>query len=413
MLCEIISIGDELLIGQVVNTNASWIASQLVEAGIQVVRVTTVGDEAGQIRRALEEAAARAGLVIMTGGLGPTRDDITKQTLCDYFQTRLVFDDSVYANITSFFSGRGLPINALNRQQAYVPEGCTVLPNQNGTAPGMWFEKDEKVYISLPGVPFEMKALVTGQVIPTIRARYPGLGALVHRTVYTQGIPESVLAERIEHWETNLPGNLKLAYLPRAGMVRLRLSGSGATKEELNTLIDNAFKELSALLPGEVFGEDADNLEAVIGKLLTEKQGTLSTAESCTGGTIAHMITSVAGSSAYFTGSVIAYANEVKERLLGVDPSILAEHGAVSEEVVRSMARGVSRLLNTDYAIATSGIAGPGGGTAEKPVGTTWIAIRTPTQVIAEKYQFGKNRERNIQRAAFTALNMLRKELEC
>lgn len=412
MFGEIISIGDELLIGQVVNTNASFIASRIEEAGVKVVRITTVADEHHQITEAMDEASARADIIILTGGLGPTRDDITKKTLCAYFNTKLVYNADVFNHISGLFADRGIVWNELNRQQAYLPENCTVLENQNGTAPGMWFEKAGKIYISLPGVPFEMKPLITDVVLPLLKSRFPGLGALVHRTVYTQGIPESVLASRIESWEDKLPGKLKLAYLPRAGMVRLRLSGSGAGEEELNRMIDEALLELRLLLPGEVFGEGKDNLEVVLGRLLEAKGKTISTAESCTGGYIAHLLTTVPGSSAYFLGSVVAYSNTIKEKILGVDPSVLIEHGAVSEAVVKAMAEGARSRLGTDYSIATSGVAGPGGGTPEKPVGTTWIAVSTPDRTLAEKHSFGRNRERNIQRTAFTAMNMLRKELD-
>ncbi len=411
MLGEIISIGDELLIGQVVNTNAAWISSRLNDAGIRVTRITAVPDEHDAIMKALDEAALRAGIIVMTGGLGPTRDDITKHTLCDYFHTRLVFDEGVAQHIRRLFAHRGLDWNELNRQQAMVPERCTVLPNTQGTAPGMWFEQGGRIFISLPGVPFEMMTLITDEVIPRLKARYPGLTRLVHRTVYTQGIPESVLAKRIEAWEDSLPPNLKLAYLPRAGMVRLRLSGSGLPEEELNAMMDEALGRLELLIPGELFGEGEENLEVVIGQLLASKRKTLSTAESCTGGYIAHLITSVAGSSDYYKGSVIAYSNDVKEKLLGVPHEALAAHGAVSEAVVSAMAEGACRLLGTDYAVATSGVAGPGGGTGEKPVGTTWIAVRTPSGTVTQKFLFGKHRERNIERAALSALNMLRKEL--
>ncbi len=411
MFGEIVSIGDELLIGQVVNTNAAWISSRLNDAGIQVIRITAIPDRPEAISGALDEASERADIILMTGGLGPTRDDITKQSLCDYFKTRLVFKEEVADHIRNLFAHRGLSLNDLNMGQARVPEGCTVLPNQQGTAPGMWFEKGGKIYVSLPGVPFEMMTLISEEVIPRLRSRFPNLNRLVHRTVYTQGIPESILAQRIEAWEDSLPANIKLAYLPRAGMVRLRLSGSGLPEEELNAMIDEALGRLEALIPGELFGEGEVNLEVVIGQLLAKSRQTLSTAESCTGGYIAHLITSVAGSSEYYAGSVVAYSNTVKEEVLGVPQKLLQAHGAVSEAVVRAMAEGVSRRLGTDYAIATSGVAGPGGGTPEKPVGTTWIAVKTPARTVAEKYLFGKSRERNIERAALTALNMLRKEL--
>lgn len=412
MFGEIITIGDELLIGQVVNTNASWIAQQMNGIGIGIIRVTVVADEQDRITEALDEAARRADLIILTGGLGPTRDDITKQTLCAYFNTELTFDEGIFEHITSLFSGRGLTWNELNRQQAFVPKNCTVLQNNYGTAPGMWFQQGDKVFVSLPGVPYEMKALITETVIPKIVTFFPERGAIVHRTVLTQGIPESVLAERITTWENGLPANIKLAYLPKAGMVRLRLSARGNAADQLNKQIDEELMGLEKVLPGELFGSGEENLEAVVGILLMKEQKTLSTAESCTGGYIAHLITSIPGCSDYYKGSVVAYSNSVKETMLGVLPVLLEEHGAVSEAVVKAMAEGVKKRMGTDYAIATSGVAGPGGGTDEKPVGTTWIAVSTPGKTIAKKFMFGKHRERNIQRTALTALNMLRKELQ-
>lgn len=411
MFGEIISIGDELLIGQVVNTNASYIAEKLNGTGIRIIRISTIADEGEQIKKALDEASERADIVIMTGGLGPTRDDITKTVLCEYFQTRLIYNEEAFANMVRLFGGRGLTWNKLNKGQAMIPENCTVLPNVNGTAPGMWFEKAGKIFVSLPGVPFEMKPLIEDVVIPKIIGTVPRLQAAVHHTVYTQGIPESSLATKIEQWELNLPGHMKLAYLPRAGMVRLRISALGNSKIELEKQIQEELDKLHQILPGEVFGEGKENLEHVIGKLLLLKKSSLSTAESCTGGYIAHLITSVAGSSDYYKGSIISYANEIKENLLAVDNKLLMEHGAVSEPVVKAMAAGVKKKLNTQYSIAVTGIAGPGGGTDEKPVGTVWIAIGTPEKIIAKKYLFGVNRERNIERTAFTALNMLRKEL--
>lgn len=411
MVAEIISIGDELLIGQVVNTNAAWMAEVLTGSGIAVRQITTVSDQGKDILEALESAAKRATIILITGGLGPTRDDLTKQTLCTYFNTQLVFHEPVFEHIQELFRQRSLAWNKLNRQQAYLPESCTVLPNQHGTAPGMWFEKEGNIYISLPGVPFEMKPLMTDYVIPGLTKHFPKLQSLVHRTVYTQGIPESVLAVRIEDWEDQLPDNIKLAYLPRPGMVRLRLSASNGSKKDLENAIERELEKLHAVLPGEIFGGDEENLEMVIGRLLKAKDQTLSTAESCTGGYIAHRITSVPGSSVYFIGSVVAYANEVKQRMLGVDPALLEQHGAVSEPVVRAMASGVKERFGTSFSIAVSGIAGPDGGTTEKPVGTTWIAVGTPREIHSRHFVFGDHRERNIQRAAHFALNMLRKAL--
>lgn len=411
MIGEIISIGDELLIGQVINTNASWIGEHLAEAGIRITQISSIGDEGSRIKEALDEALERADVIIMTGGLGPTRDDITKSVLCDYFDTKLVYDESVFQHITQLFRGRNLIWNKLNKGQAYVPEACTLLHNPNGTAPGMWFEKGKKVIISLPGVPLEMKSLVRDLVIPKLLEAFPNQESVYHQTVFTQGIPESRLATQIEEWETGLPPHMKLAYLPRAGMVRLRISAVGESEEILKQQVEAEIAKLHKILPGEVFGQGEENLERVIGELLGRLGKSLSTAESCTGGYIAHMITSVPGSSQYFKGSIVSYANEIKEDLLNVNKSLIEQHGAVSEEVVMAMAKGACDKLGSDYSVAVSGIAGPDGGTAEKPVGTVWIAIGTPTKIITKQFLFGRSRERNIQQAAFSALNLLRKEL--
>jgi len=411
MFAEIVSIGDELLIGQVINTNSAWIAEELNKSGVQVKQVTTISDSKDHILDSLKDASKRAGIIIITGGLGPTKDDITKQTLCEYFNTSLKFNESVAQNIERLFGHRGLTWNELNKQQAYVPENCTVLQNDHGTAPGMYFEQGKVLYFSLPGVPFEMRPLITDQVIPEILKRLSP-GAIVHKTVYTQGIPESELASRIESWENELPEYIKLAYLPKPGMVRLRLSATGNSKEDLTAAITNEVDKLTTLMPGEIFGGDEKTLEEVIGSGLRKMNKTVSTAESCTGGYIAHLITSVAGSSDYFQGSVVAYSNDIKENILGVRKQYLIDFGAVSGEVVKAMAEGVMKKFRTDFAIATSGVAGPGGGTEDKPVGTTWIALSTKDKTITKKFQFGNERERNIKRTALTALNMLRKELQ-
>jgi len=411
MQAEIISIGDELLIGQVINTNASWMAEHLNGAGIKVKQITTISDEREHILDSLKEAYQRVDVIIITGGLGPTKDDITKETLCEFFDTSLIFNESVLQNIVTIFGGRGLELNKLNKQQAYVPMDCSVLQNNHGTAPGMMFEKENKLFFSLPGVPYEMKPLLTNTVIPEIRKRF-NLGEIIHKTLFTQGIPESVLATRIETWETNLPSNIKLAYLPRPGMVRLRLSSSGGNKEKITSSINSEIEKVKQLLPGEIFGGEDESLEETIGSYLRSTKKTIATAESCTGGYIAHLITSVPGSSEYFIGSVVAYSNEIKEKIVGVTEQSLISFGAVSEEVVTEMATGIKNAFKTDYSIATSGVAGPGGGTKEKPVGTIWIALSTPQKTITKKFQMGENRERNIKRTAFTALNMLRKELQ-
>jgi len=407
---EIISIGDELLIGQVVNTNASWISEQLNLAGIKVHQVSTISDNREHILTALKEAEKRVDIILITGGLGPTKDDITKETLCEYFDTHLIFSETVFSDIVKLFGKRGLTISSPNRKQAEIPEACTPVTNYHGSAAGMWFEKAGKVFVSLPGVPFEMKPMISEYIIPEIQKRYKAK-AIVHKTVLTQGIGESWLAQKIEAWEDRLPENIKLAYLPQPGIVRLRLTASGKNKKELEDQVGGEIKKMLKIIPKYFFGYDKDQLFELVGELLRKKNQSLSTAESCTGGYIAHLITSVAGSSDYFKGSVVAYANKVKQEVLEVKEQSLIDFGAVSEEVVKQMADGARNKFQTDYAIATSGIAGPGGGTKEKPVGTTWIAIATPGKTIVQHFLFGEHRERNIRKTALTALNMLRKEL--
>lgn len=407
MKTEIISIGDELLIGQVINTNASWIAEQLNLAGIEVIRITTIADKKEEILKALKEASDRAEVVLLTGGLGPTRDDITKNTLCEYFGSRLVFHKPSFKYVERLFSERGLPVKDINRKQAEVPHNCVPIVNENGTAPGMWFEKDNTTFVSMPGVPYEMKAMITSYVLPELLKKLNGL-QVIHKKVLTQGVGESFLSELIRDWENSLPEYMKLAYLPQPGIVRLRLSGSGHDKIKLSIEMDNKIKVLQDLIPDLIFGFGEKTLEEVVGGLLKKDGMTLSTAESCTGGYIAHLITCIAGSSAYFKGSVIAYSNQIKTNIVGVKEDTLITHGAVSEQTVTEMALGVKKRFKTDFAIAVSGIAGPEGGTAQKPVGTTWIAVAGPDVLIVEKYLFGKNRQRNIRVAAVTALNKLR-----
>ncbi len=409
-VAEIISIGDELLIGQVINTNASWMGQQLSLAGIAVKQVTVISDDSEHILAALEEASQRAGIVLITGGLGPTKDDITKQTLCAYFNTKLVFHQPTYDNVANLFKNRGFKLTELNSKQADIPANCTPITNFNGTAPGMWFEEKGIIYVSMPGVPFEMKPMMSDFIVPELRKRFVNQ-VIIHKTILTQGVGESFLAAKIEDWENNLPSNIKLAYLPHPGMVRLRLTGIGTDETVLNKQIEQTANELYPQISDLIFGFDEDTLESVVGKLLLENKLTLSTAESCTGGYLAHLITSVAGSSAYYKGSIISYANEVKQSELGISETDLILHGAVSEVVVRQMAEAVRARLATDYAIATSGIAGPDGGTDEKPVGTTWIAISGPNGTKSQKFLFGEGRDRNIHRAAISGLNMLRKEI--
>ena len=416
MNVEIINIGDELLIGQVVNTNAAWMGEQLSLSGFTVIRTTVIRDVRQHILNALREAEERAPVVLISGGIGPTLDDITKHTLCEYFRTKLVFSQEAYNDVAALFARRGYPVTELNRQQAEMPESCRELPNKLGTARGMWFEKaraddaGKTIFVSMPGVPFEMKGLMTESVIPLLKETF-ATPFIYHKTILTQGVGESFLAAQIEQWELALPKSIRLAYLPQPGIVRLRLTNTGKAEPSVRQQVEEEVKKLYKLIPEYIFGEDDDTLESVTGALLRKKGATLSTAESCTGGYIAHLITSVAGSSDYFRGSVVAYANESKTDLLGIPAELIAEHGAVSEAVVKAMAEAAREKFRSDYVIATSGIAGPGGGTEEKPVGTVWIAIATPEKTETRKFLYGDSRERNIRRAALQGLNMLRSEI--
>jgi nicotinamide-nucleotide amidase len=410
MIAEIVSIGDELLIGQVVNTNASWIAGQLHSLGFSIRQVTAISDDRNEISTAIENALSRSDVVLLTGGLGPTKDDITKHVLCEYFGTTLILHEPSLDLIKKLFAARGWELSEHNRKQAEVPVGCTPVPNHLGTAPGMWFEKDGKVLVSMPGVPFEMEAMMENYVLPKIALRHHQQ-VVVHKTIQTQGVGESRLMEMISEWEDALPPNFKLAYLPQPGIVRLRLTASDSTRESAMEQLDEQVKALRSLIPDLIFGYDNETLEEVVGKLLRQRQATLSAAESCTGGYISHLITSVPGSSDYFSGSVIAYANEIKHHFLGVTEESLKKYGAVSEQVVTEMAAGARKRFGTGFALATSGIAGPDGGTPEKPVGLVWIALATRQGVITKKAMYGEHRGRNIRRSALDALNMLRLEL--
>ena len=411
MLAEIITIGDEILIGQIVDTNSAWMATLLNENGIKVFQITSVSDNKEHIITTLKEASERTDIILITGGLGPTNDDITKHTLCEYFNAKLRLDDSVLEDVTNIFKKFGREVTPINRKQAEIPENCIPLHNRNGTAPGMWFEEKGKVYVSMPGVPFEMKALMTNEVIPRLKKKFT-LPVIIHKNVLTQGIGESMLAEKIADWETSLAQeNIKLAYLPSISVVRLRLSISGTDTDILNERINRKVEELQKIAGQHIYGYDDETLEGNVGGLLRQKKQTLSTAESCTGGYIAHRIVSVPGSSDYFKGAIVSYANEIKINELGVSKEVLDTYGAVSQQAVEQMASGVRKKLNTDYSIAVSGIAGPDGGTPEKPVGTVWIAIATPTKVFSRELHFGGDRERNIIATALTALNMLRKEI--
>jgi len=407
MKAEIITIGDEILIGQIVDTNSAWMGQQLNLLGIEVYQVTSVHDNHEHILKAFAEAEENVDLVLITGGLGPTKDDITKKCLCEYFDTELVFHPEVLEHVRSLLSSRNVVINQLNQDQAMLPANCTVLHNSAGTASGMWFVNNNTIFVSMPGVPFEMEAIMTEEVFPRL-AKMGITQSIVHKTVLTIGLPESMLAEKIEEWESALPSFIKLAYLPSPMMVRLRLSGYGTDKQMLQTEIANQVKALIPQIPEYVYGFDEENMGIVLGRMLVETGQTLAVAESCTGGNIAHFITSNAGSSVYFKGGVVAYSNEIKNKLLGVPMELLESFGAVSREVAEAMAVGAQKSLNADYSVATTGIAGPDGGTDEKPVGTVWIAVAGPSGVISKLYNFKHNRERNIIRTTHTALNMLR-----
>lgn len=407
---EIITIGDEILIGQTVDTNSAWMGMQLSMRGIRVNRITSVSDRREEIISALNEALGRAPLVLMTGGLGPTSDDITKETLAEYFGTRLVMDYEVLAEISERIAKRNLEMNENNRRQALVPECCRVLANRSGTAPGMLFEKDGKIIVSMPGVPFEMKHIMQIHVLPMLESMSGGR-TIVHRNIMTYGTFEAKLAERLEGFESQLPDSVRLAYLPAHGVIKLRLTGSGDDGENVRRTVEEQVRKLYEIIPDVIYGENEVTLEETVGRLLLDSKLTLSTAESCTGGRIASLITSVPGSSAWFTGSVVAYDNSVKTGVLGVNPQTISRFGAVSEETAREMAEGMLRLAKTDYSIAVTGIAGPEGGTPEKPVGTVWIALASRNGVTAERHRFADDRAINISRSAYTALNLLRKQI--
>ena len=409
MTADILTIGDEILIGQIINTNSAWIAQQLNLLGIKVNRMISIGDTRDEILNALAESSTRSKFVFITGGLGPTSDDITKPALCEYFNTDLRFDEAVYAQIEEFLKARGGSMNALNREQAMVPVSAKILNNVIGTASGLWFEKDDVIYISMPGVPFEMESLMQNKVLPELKAKF-NLPFIYHRTILTIGIPESKLALTIEDWEKQLPSNISLAYLPSPGIVKLRLSAMG--DPYLKNLVESEIPKLKKIIGNAMYGFDNDTMELIVGKLLKEKNATLSLAESCTGGNISKLVTSVSGSSEYYKGGVVAYSNEIKTNQLNVPSQLISKHGAVSQEVVESMAINIINIFESDYSIAISGIAGPNGGSKEKPVGTVWIAIGSKEGIKSQKFVFGDNRERNIARASIFALNMLRNELE-
>ena len=408
MKVHLLTVGDEILIGQIVDTNSAWMAQQLNAIGAKVMGITSLEDTRESITKGLEQALQDVDAVLMTGGLGPTKDDITKKTLADFFGADMYFDESTYNRLQRLFEKFGIEPNESHRIQCYMPTNSQLLTNQMGTAPGMWFEHGQQVIVSMPGVPYEMKYLMEHEVLPKLKKGF-AVKPIQHRTILTVGAGESMIAERLASIEENLPDHIKLAFLPNLGQVRLRLTGSGNDETALTTELDHWVTQIENIIPELVFGYGTDKLEAAVGRLLLERNLSVSTAESCTGGYLAHLITSIPGSSAYFDGSVIAYANSVKTQQLKVQPSTLEAHGAVSEETVKEMVKGLLQSMGTDIAIATSGIAGPGGGTPEKPVGTIWLAVGNTEIIRTKKLQLTKDREKNIEYTAIVALNMIRR----
>lgn len=412
MKATIITIGDEILIGQIVDTNSGFIAKSLDKIGVEVHEMISISDDKEHILNTFSQLQNKVDLVIITGGLGPTKDDVTKKTFCDYFEDELVVDPKVLAHVTAIIEGfYKRPITQMNKDQALVPSKCTVLHNEMGTAPGMWMKKENTVFVSLPGVPYEMKYLVESVIIPKVVKEYER-PYIIHKTILTYGQGESLVAERIEEWENNLPDFIKLAYLPNPGRVRLRLSARGTDKEMLEAAIEANVQSLDAIIHDIIVGfDDNETIEVVVGQLLAKKGKTIATAESCTGGKIASLLSAVSGASSYFRGSIVAYSTEVKINILGVSASLIEENSVVSSAVASAMALNVKRLMKTDYAIATTGNAGPTKGDSNAEIGTVFIAIATPDDVIVEEFNFGQPREKVIDRAVIKSLEMLRKEI--
>lgn len=411
MKATIITIGDEILIGQILDTNSRYISRALNAHGIVVAERTSIGDDRTQIVETLDRALSQSEVVIITGGLGPTKDDITKHTLCDYFGSTLRYNEVEAEHIRTLLAVRNIAFNDLNRGQAMVPECCTILHNAHGTAPGMWFEQNGRVVVSLPGVPFEMQHLIDEEVMPRLKARFE-LREIVHRTMITFGIAESILAERIAKWEEALPDYIRLAYLPAPNVVRLRLSAYEVEGKEVRHEIDNLFEELRSIIPDNIAGFEEASVEELVHNILINKGLTLATAESCTGGAIASKFTAQAGASAYFLCGVVSYSNESKNKVLGVEMSDITHFGAVSEQVAKAMASGARAISGADFAISTTGIAGPTGGSKEKPVGTVWIGVATPNRCFAALKNCGTDRSQIISRATAYAIAMLYEELK-
>ncbi|MBO6518146.1 MAG: competence/damage-inducible protein A [Bacteroidia bacterium] len=409
MKAEIITIGDEILIGQIVDTNSAWLGQQLNPLGWEITRITTISDTIDEITSAVDTALNRSDLVIMTGGLGPTKDDVTKSALCTYFNTELVFDEATYVHVEKLFRHFKREVSEVNRNQAYIPANAKALFNRFGTAPGMWFKTDRGILVSLPGVPYEMKCIIEDEVIPRIQSMSSDV--FEHRTIVVSGVPESIISERIASVENSLNHNLKIAYLPHYNVVRVRITGRGTVRQEVEDQLDKAKQQIVDIMDEHVVALTDERIEHIIGKLLHERKQTASFAESCTGGYVAHLVTSIPGCSAYFPGSVVTYSYENKTDVLGVDADILWNKGAVSQEVVEKMATSIRIKNNTDYGLAISGIAGPGGGTDEKPVGTVWMAVSDQHSVISKLYTLRGDRSQNIERSANLALELLRKKI--
>lgn len=410
ILAEIIIIGDEILYGQTLDTNSHWISGELDRIGIRVIRKTTVGDQEERILEAFEDAERRAQLILITGGLGPTNDDLTKPCLAKYFHADLLMNAEALEDVTAFLKSKGREMTELNRNQALFPVGAKIIRNRNGTAPGIWMEKNGKVFISMPGVPHEMREMMAGQVIPELKRRFH-VAEIYHKIVNTVGIGESWLADKIRSWENNLPPYIRLAYLPSPGFVKLRLTAVGDDIQILEGEVKRQLNTLKTIIDKYIYGYDNIKLEETVGQMLAEKGKTLAIAESCSGGYVSHLITTIPGSSLYFKGGIISYDNAVKISMLGVSEETLRRYGAVSEQTVREMAEGVREKLQTDYGISVSGIAGPDGGTEDKPVGTVWIAVTDGYETIANRLQLGKDRLINIRLSAINALNLLRQRL--
>jgi nicotinamide-nucleotide amidase len=410
ILAELLTIGDEILYGQIVDTNSQWMSVELDKVGIKVIRKTTVGDQEDEILTAFAEAEKRADIVLITGGLGPTSDDLTKPLLAKYFNCKLEIHEEALQEITAFFKSRGREMIEPNRQQAALPVCCTKITNPIGTAPGMWFEKNSKVFMSMPGVPHEMKKMMTERVIPKLKEKFQTPN-IYHKVIRTIGIGESFLAEKIASWENSLPEHIKLAYLPSLGEVKLRLTGFSNSSSQLESEIDVLVEKLKVIAGDYIYGYGDESIEVAIGKMLRERKLTISMAESCTGGYLSHLITSVPGCSDYFLGSMVPYAYEIKMRQLGVKPEVLEKYGAVSEPTIIEMANIVRAKFNTDIGVATSGIAGPGGATPEKPVGMVWIAYSDKHQTVTKKLQISGDRAINIKMASMAVINLIRMSL--